>query len=193
MNKIIENISQSTEMQAKVSKDGENVAAELGGIIDNIKKYIYFVNKEIDDVIIFKDEGSKIIDSLIKKNKVSANSIQEIDNLIHRTNDNAAEINETSTMIKGISKQINLLALNVAIEAERAGEAGKGFSVVAAEIRKLAEQTTESVKKIDEIVNNLQSKSEGAVKAIDMVKEESNDQFSIVEYTIEKFTGINPM
>ncbi|BCZ46636.1 hypothetical protein psyc5s11_27030 [Clostridium gelidum] len=191
VNKIIDNISQSTEIQAKVTKDGENVAVELGEIIDNIKKYIYSVNKEIDGVIIFKDEASQTIESLINKTKVSGNSMQEIYDLIHRTNDNAAEINEASNMIKGISKQINLLALNAAIEAERAGEAGKGFSVVAAEIRKLAEQTTESVKKIDEIVHNLQSKSDGAVKAIGVVKEEFNNQFLIVEDTIEKFTGIN--
>lgn len=191
LNKIIDNIAQSTEMQAKVTKDGENVAVELGGIIDNVKKYIYSVNKELGDVIIFKDEASQTIESLMNKTKVSANSMQEIYNIIHRTNDNAEEINEASNMINGISKQINLLALNAAIEAKRAGEAGKGFSVVAAEIRKLAEQTTESVKKIDEIVNNLQGKSGEAVKAVDMVKEEFNKQVHIVEGTIESFEEIN--
>lgn len=191
LNKIIGNISQSTEMQAKVTKDGENVAVELGEIIDKIKKYIDSVNKEIDGVIIFKDEGTQTIESLINKTKVNVNSMQEIYNLIHKTNNNAEEINEASNMINGISKQINLLALNAAIEAERAGEAGKGFSVVAAEIRKLAEQTTESVKKIDKIVNNLQSKSGEAVKAIDIVRDEFNNQFSIVEDMTEKFTGIN--
>lgn len=191
LNKIIENISQSTEIQAKVTKDGENVAEELGGIIDDIKKYIDSIYKEIKGVIIFKEEGNQTITSLTKKTKVSGNSIKEIDNLIHRTNENALEIREASNMIKAISKQTNLLALNAAIEAERAGEAGKGFSIVALEIRKLAEQTTESVKKIDGIVDNLQNKSDNAVKAIDIVKEDFNDQFRIVENTIEKFNGIS--
>jgi len=191
LNKIIENISQSTEMQTRFTKDGENVAAELGGIIDNIKKYIDSIHKEINSVIIFKEEGSLTITSLIEKTKVSGNSIKEIDNLIHRTNENAVEIKEASAMIKGISKQTNLLALNAAIEAERAGEAGKGFAIVASEIRKLAEQTTESVKKIDEIVDNLQNKSDSAVRTIDTVKEDFSNQFSIVEDTIEKFNGIN--
>jgi len=191
LNKIIENISQSTEMQTRFTKDGENVAAELGGIIDNIKKYIDSIHKEINSVIIFKEEGSLTITSLIEKTKVSGNSIKEIDNLIHRTNENAVEIKEASAMIKGISKQTNLLALNAAIEAERAGEAGKGFSIVASEIRKLAEQTTESVKRIDEIVDNLQNKSDSAVMTIDTVKEDFSNQFRIVEDTIEKFNGIN--
>ena len=191
LNKIIENISQSTEMQTRFTKDGENVAAELGGIIDNIKKYIDSIHKEINSVIVFKEEGSLTIASLIEKTKVSGNSIKEIDNLIHRTNENAVEIKEASAMIKGISKQTNLLALNAAIEAERAGEAGKGFSIVASEIRKLAEQTTESVKRIDEIVDNLQNKSDSAVMTIDTVKEDFSNQFRIVEDTIEKFNGIN--
>ena len=102
LNKIIENISQSTEMQTRFTKDGENVAAELGGIIDNIKKYIDSIHKEINSVIIFKEEGSLTITSLIEKTKVSGNSIKEIDNLIHRTNENAVEIKEASAMIKGI-------------------------------------------------------------------------------------------
>jgi methyl-accepting chemotaxis protein len=187
----IESISTSTEIQASVTKEGEDAANELGSIIDNIGLYINSINEEIKKVIKLKDEGSNTIKELNEKTIISANSIKEIDSLIKETNTNAEKINEASAMIKGISNQTNLLALNAAIEAARAGEAGKGFAIVAGEIRNLAEQTTESVKKIDEIVNNLQSKSSIAVTTINAVKEDFNEQYLMVANTIEKFSGIN--
>ncbi|SEW01150.1 methyl-accepting chemotaxis protein [[Clostridium] fimetarium] len=191
LTQTIESISLSTDTQATVTRDGEDAANELGKVIDNIQKYITTMNDEIKKVIELKDEGSKTIALLTVKTVSSANSINEIDTLINETNINAVKISEASSMIKGISSQTNLLALNAAIEAARAGEAGKGFAIVADEIRKLAEQTTESAKKIDEIVNNLQFKSNSAVETINAVKKDFSEQYLMVEKTAEKFGGIN--
>ncbi|MCR6113039.1 hypothetical protein HXA31_01500 [Salipaludibacillus agaradhaerens] len=75
-----------------------------------------------------------------------------------------AETNEFAGTIKGITEQTNLLALNASIEAARAGEAGKGFSVVASEIRKLAEITGETTEKITVNLNELNESNNVAVE-----------------------------
>ncbi|MBI5500419.1 MAG: methyl-accepting chemotaxis protein [Deltaproteobacteria bacterium] len=78
-------------------------------------------------------------------------------------------ITEVTEIIDGIAGQTNLLALNAAIEAARAGEAGRGFSVVAVEIRKLAENVVESTKEIKGLIKEIQDSTSASVMATEQV------------------------
>ncbi len=95
------------------------------------------------------DQVKEIIDDLGNQANVTLQSM-------HQLSESSRQIEEIVGVISSISENINLLALNASIEASRAGEQGKGFAVVASEIRKLAENTKESTKNINDLTKKIQ-------------------------------------
>nr|WP_268869872.1 methyl-accepting chemotaxis protein [Clostridium senegalense] len=105
--------------------------------------------------------------------------------------DNSQKINIILDAIKSITSRTNLLALNASIEAARAGESGKGFAVVAEEIRKLAEQSSQSASEIESIIKLNINDIDKVVKDINNTNITINKGNENVESTFEVFTNIN--
>ena len=87
------------------------------------------------------------------------------------TNESVLKIRDAAQLITSIAEETNLLSLNASIEAARAGEQGSGFAVVAGQIKKLAEQSNDSAKYIDSVIDVLLQESSEAVQIMDDVKE----------------------
>lgn len=111
-------------------------------------------------------EGAEKLNSMLKAIKESTNALEE----------NLKISNNSIDLIKGISSQSNLLGLNAAIEAARAGSYGSGFSVVAGEMRKLANQSNEISKTIADSLANMSKTVEEVLTAVNAVNEVSNNQ-----------------
>jgi methyl-accepting chemotaxis protein len=121
-----------------------------------------------------------------------SDNIQSIEHLSTLMTQSSGEIEKLSSetqnivsildVIKGVSSQTNLLALNAAIEAARAGEAGRGFAVVADEVRQLAQRTQEAALEIETMIDNLESGTEAVVTS--MEQSQKNSASSVEKATI---------
>jgi len=137
------------------------------------------------------NHGQETID--LQNDKMMANQVasQKAGEAIQEMSRVAEEIEGIVDVIEAISNQTNLLALNANIEAARAGEAGLGFAVVAEEIRKLAEQTIDSTKRISGIVTSITGSVDEAVNEIDVAQKSVEDQAIALRQSVTSFDEIS--
>lgn len=117
-------------------------------------------------------------------------AVTEALQIVHTLANHSNHIEQFVSAITSISDQTNLLALNASIEAARAGEAGKGFAVVAEEVRKLAEQSSDSANHITSIIQSLQKDMRNATSQITIVSQRVEDGVQIIEQTGNSFKAI---
>lgn len=137
------------------------------------------------------NKGLDIVNALNQKaiivNEQSLKVEENMEDLQKKTN----EILGIIEIISGISAQTNLLSLNASIEAARAGEAGKGFSVVADEIRQLADQSKQSSTKISIIINDLNTTVKDCVEQIQNMKNSNKEQNEYIVKTRDIYGNIS--
>jgi methyl-accepting chemotaxis protein len=187
----INDIAKGSSEQAENTSIGSVKLSDLSVVIEEENKHIEQMENASNTVDKLVNEGLDVSEQLSDATKQSSDASQLVYESILKTNESSAKIGEASNVIASIAGQTNLLALNAAIEAARAGEAGKGFSVVAEEIRKLAEQSTTSTQGIDEIVSVLKSDADVAVKKMEEAREIVKVQEESVNLTIEKYKEIS--
>jgi twitching motility protein PilJ len=117
-------------------------------------------------------KGAAIVRQTIQGMDSIRDQIQETSKRIKRLGESSQEIGSIVELINDIAEQTNILALNAAIQAASAGEAGRGFAVVADEVQRLAERSTSATKRIETLVQTIQSDTNEAVNSMEQTTAE---------------------
>ena len=185
----------------EVSKTAQNIAQSAGGQARRIQDMLSRTGEyakttvEISDSAVSTSSLTEDVNRLAIENKnsieTSVRMLLDIQNVVNVSVGSINHLEKSSkaigtflNLIKGIAEQTNLLALNAAIEAARAGKHGLGFGVVADEIRKLAEESALETKKIESIVEDIQTQISGVASSMQQGADKVKNIGAISEQTI---------
>lgn len=190
VDRAVGDIADGAMGQASETQTATENVIEIGDMIQKTSAEVDNLNQNAQLMRTLGQDASNTLRNLNEINRKASESIDEIFVQTNTTNQSAQKIKEATVLITSIAEETNLLSLNASIEAARAGEQGRGFAVVAAQIQKLAEQSNESARQIEEIIISLINDSDQAVHTMQYVKEIMDKQSRNVAETDQKFDQV---
>jgi methyl-accepting chemotaxis protein len=136
-------------------------------------------------------EGQKVVTRARDTINQLSHDVEQVGEVIESLATHTKSIGSILDVIRAISEQTNLLALNAAIEAARAGEAGRGFAVVADEVRNLASRTADSTNEVQSMIDKLQAEASRAVVAMEQSRTRSHEGVTAVDEASHSLSGIS--
>lgn len=188
--KAVSEMSTGATLQAEETQRATENVIDIGNMIESAYESTQVLAKDADNVRKQGHDANQILNELVDGQKVMVDNINVVYAKTQEANVSARRISEVVELITELASETNLLSLNASIEAARAGEAGKGFAVVAENIKKLADQTTESATDINAIVQELESRSEETVEKTDAVKTIVDSQEAEMQRTADIVHGV---
>lgn len=173
-------------------------------IVDNLNNSVELSMNKVSEIMKVTGEADKngkigieILEKLKEDFEEDTKANKELMDKVTILSDKSLQISSITDAIKGITSQTNLLALNASIEAARAGEAGRGFAVVAEQVKKLAEESSNSAMQIEKMINeisiSIKEVGDGLQKSIELSKktggniEDTSESFNNIEHSVALF------
>lgn len=182
INESVTRIYDNTLRQTEMLHENASSIQEIVHSTENVAEITDRVARQSSETLLLTDKGSNSLHVLDRQMNHMKQMFVEVETIIRELQTSSREISEFATIIQGIASQTELLALNAAIEAARAGEHGKGFSVVASEVRKLADQSKSTLTDIKQNVADILTQISRLSEA---TQERTRDVDSTLEMTGE--------
>lgn len=211
MKVIKEETSSSTEMVDSLYNASENIAHSMKNIsastekmVENITEQNYMTQDIQDAIVNTQEYSSEMVtvatlsnveiqtnQSMLESLKAQSEEIAEnnafVTEAMEQLQDQIGKVASIANMILKISNQTTILSLNASVESVRAGEAGRGFSVVAGQIRQLAEETKDFTKNISDIVDELNVNTKNMANAVGVSLKAADSQNQLINATADAF------
>ncbi|WP_430108704.1 methyl-accepting chemotaxis protein [Paenibacillus sp. B1-33] len=186
----MEQIATGSQLQQTASEENAIALEEFARGIQSIVENTASVAELASHSALQAEQGNATIVDAMEQMKSINQSVHTTESAVEQLLDHSLQIEKIIDVITNIAGQTNLLALNASIEAARAGESGRGFSVVAGEVRKLAEQSSESAKQIAELISVMQNSTQETVNAMGYVRQEVASGMKVVAQAGQMFEHI---
>jgi ABC-type transport system substrate-binding protein len=187
---ITNNINNYVEVQMSSIDKLVNEITNYSALAEEVLASTENSKQIADQTMEIAQEGSKAVDNSIKAMNEIECSVEDAKIVVMDLNTKSAHINEMLNVIKDIANHTNLLSLNASIEAARAGEAGRGFTVVAQEVKKLAERSVESAGFISKTINEINVSIKHTIDAMDRTTAKVKEGSEIANNTMLVFHNI---
>lgn len=188
--RAIQDVAIGAGTQAHDLVDVTGILNNFGDAIEAIAESIKTIDSNSSNISVMADGSNEDMKYLIESIGKMSSSFDSFMNKLSQLGQNIGKINDITNLINSVAEQTNLLALNAAIEAARAGEAGRGFSVVAEEIRKLAEQSKNSSQEINNLISTISTENASIVNSSGEMNSEIKRQMDVINTTITSFKEI---
>jgi len=189
----ISSIAEGAKTQLKAIDATANAVEGMSAGIEELAASATSMAGTADNTAGAAKTGGAAIDKAIEQMENIEKAVNHSSTVVAKLGERSKEIGQIVDAISSIAGQTNLLALNAAIEAARAGEQGRGFAVVAEEVRKLAEQSQEASKHIEQLITEIQKDTDNAVATMREGNQEVSKGTKVVNEAGEVFKKIHSL